>query len=94
MVLLHCPNCKDRNINEFVTRHELNPRPSDPMQTDDAQWSDYLYLQDNESGIQTEWWFHRAGCELWFLAERDTRTNRVLRTYRYQQDETPGEAAS
>ena len=24
--------------------------------------------------------YHRYGCELWFLAERDTRTNEVLRT--------------
>ena len=23
---------------------------------------------------------HRFGCELWFLADRDTRTNEVLRT--------------
>ena len=27
---------------------------------------------------QREWWHHRFGCELWFLAERDTRTNEVL----------------
>ena len=28
-------------------------------------------------GVQREWWYHRAGCGLWFLAERDTRTNEV-----------------
>ena len=27
--------------------------------------------------MQREWWHHRYGCEVWFLAERDTRTNEV-----------------
>ncbi|MBA2512964.1 MAG: sarcosine oxidase subunit delta, partial [Solirubrobacterales bacterium] len=30
------------------------------------------------AGVQREWWFHRFGCEQWFQAERDTRTNAVL----------------
>ena len=30
--------------------------------------------------MQREWWYHRFGCETWFLAERDTRTNEVLKT--------------
>ena len=34
----------------------------------------------NEFRFQREWWYHRVGCGLWFLAERDTRTNEVLRT--------------
>src|SRR5205814_9391619 len=34
----------------------------------------------NVAGVQREWWNHRFGCRLWFLAERDTRTNEVLRT--------------
>jgi sarcosine oxidase delta subunit len=28
--------------------------------------------------VQREWWYHRLGCEVWFQAERDTRTNEVL----------------
>ena len=28
--------------------------------------------------VQREWWCHRNGCEAWFTAERDTRTNEVL----------------
>ena len=88
MVLLHCPNCQSRNISEFVSKNEFNPRPADPMQTGDAEWTDYLFLQENISGVQIEWWYHRAGCGLWFLAERDTRTNKILRTYRYQPNGT------
>jgi sarcosine oxidase delta subunit len=30
--------------------------------------------------VQREWWYHRIGCGLWFVAERDTRTNEVLST--------------
>ena len=40
----------------------------------------YVYFRDNVAGVQREWWCHRAGCGVWFLAERDTRTNEVLRT--------------
>ena len=31
------------------------------------------------AGVQREWWHHRYGCEAWFQAERDTRTNDVLK---------------
>ena len=49
---------------------------------------DYLYQRDNARGPQREWWYHRAGCGLWFMAERHTHTNQVLRTYPW-----PGPAA-
>jgi sarcosine oxidase subunit delta len=42
--------------------------------------TDYVYFRDNVAGVQREWWYHRAGCGVWFVAERDTRTNDVLRT--------------
>ena len=40
----------------------------------------YIYFRRNVAGVQREWWFHRLGCEVWFQAERDTRTNEVLLT--------------
>jgi len=40
---------------------------------------DYVYFRENVAGVQREWWYHRIGCGLWFVAERDTRTNEVLR---------------
>jgi len=40
----------------------------------------YIYFRRNVAGVQREWWYHRQGCEIWFQAERDTRTNEVLRT--------------
>jgi sarcosine oxidase subunit delta len=39
-----------------------------------------VYFRRNVAGVQREWWYHRFGCEIWFLAERDTRTNEVLKT--------------
>jgi heterotetrameric sarcosine oxidase delta subunit len=38
----------------------------------------YIYFRKNVAGVQREWWYHRFGCELWFVAERDTRTNDVV----------------
>ncbi len=40
----------------------------------------YVYFRRNAAGVQREWWHHRFGCQSWFLAERDTRTNEVLKT--------------
>ncbi|HET8557742.1 MAG TPA: sarcosine oxidase subunit delta, partial [Gaiellaceae bacterium] len=42
--------------------------------------TDYVYFRDNAAGSQREWWYHRTGCKTWFVAERDTRTNDVVRT--------------
>ncbi len=84
MLLLTCPNCGPRNVAEFRFGGEMNSRPKDPAAISDARWSDYLYMRHNSMGVETEWWYHRAGCGLWFLAERNTATNVVLKTYRWQ----------
>lgn len=84
MLLLECPNCGQRNVIEFRYGGEVNPRPKDPTRLPDDEWAAFLYLRHNVAGQQTEWWYHRVGCGLWFLAERDTVTNRVSRTYVWQ----------
>jgi heterotetrameric sarcosine oxidase delta subunit len=81
MLLLTCPHCGPRNVNEFRHGGETNPRPSDPSAVDDAAWADFLYMRQNTLGVQTEWWYHRQGCGQWFLAERHTGTNAVVRTW-------------
>jgi len=76
--LLPCPHCGPRDVNEFAYAGEVTTRPpADPSLRD---LTSYLYLRRNVAGIQREWWYHRLGCELWFQAERDTRTNEVLGT--------------
>ena len=45
------------------------------------EWTRYYYFRQNLAGVQREWWYHKFGCRKWFLAERDTRTNQVFRTF-------------
>jgi heterotetrameric sarcosine oxidase delta subunit len=76
--LLECPNCGLRDVYEFHYQGEVTRRPS--ARPTQRELSDYVYFRTNVAGVQREWWYHRAGCELWFVAERDTRTNEVVRT--------------
>jgi heterotetrameric sarcosine oxidase delta subunit len=76
--LLPCPNCGPRDVNEFAYAGEVTSRPN--AAPDLRGLTDYVYFRRNVAGVQREWWYHRFGCELWFLAERDTRTNEVLLT--------------
>ncbi len=76
--LLPCPNCGPRDVNEFAYQGEITVRPSGPATQRDL--ASYLYFRRNVAGVQREWWNHRMGCQAWFQAERDTRTNEVLLT--------------
>jgi heterotetrameric sarcosine oxidase delta subunit len=76
--LVPCPNCGPRDVNEFVTQGEVTIRPG-PDATR-RELSTYLYFRRNAAGPQREWWYHRLGCQSWFTAERDTRTNEFLGT--------------
>jgi heterotetrameric sarcosine oxidase delta subunit len=76
--LLDCPNCGARDVNEFRYQGEVTRRP--PGDASLRELAEYVYFRDNVAGVQREWWYHRLGCGLWFLAERDTRTNEVLLT--------------
>lgn len=81
MLILSCPNCGPRNASEFRYGGEVNPRPADPSATSDEAWASYLYVRPNRLGLQSEWWYHRAGCGLWFLAERHTYSGKVTKTW-------------
>ena len=84
MVQLTCPNCGLRSVQEFGFGGEYNPRPREPLACSDLEWTDYLHMRENVLGVQTEWWYHRAGCGLWFLAQRHTKTNVVETTYEWK----------
>lgn len=92
MIILNCPNCGSRNVQEFRYGGEYNPRPKKPLEVSEVRWAAYVYMRANKLGVQTEWWYHRAGCKLWFLAERHTKTNEVLTTYLWPAKATPEEA--
>jgi sarcosine oxidase subunit delta len=76
--LLACPHCGPRDVNEFRYQGEVTRRPRSTPSL--RELTDYVYFRDNAAGEQREWWYHRVGCGIWFVAVRDTRTNEVLRT--------------
>ena len=67
---LTCPNCGSRDVLEFRYGGEVSATlsTSEPPSL------------NNQPAIQKERWFHRFGCRRWLMAERDVRTNSVLRT--------------
>jgi methylglutamate dehydrogenase subunit B len=74
--LLPCPNCGPRDVNEFSYAGEVTVRPKAAPTL--RELMTYVYFRRNVAGVQREWWYHRLGCEVWFQAERDTRTNEVV----------------
>jgi len=80
MILLKCPNCGERNVSEFRYGGEVKKRPN-PNMADNGAMADYLYLRDNPLGVLQEWWYHRSGCAMWFIAERHTKSHEVINTY-------------
>jgi heterotetrameric sarcosine oxidase delta subunit len=74
--LLSCPYCGPRPVDEYAYYGEVTRRPAGSPSL--RELTDYVYFRDNVAGVQREWWYHRIGCGLWFVAERDTRTNAVL----------------
>jgi heterotetrameric sarcosine oxidase delta subunit len=73
--LLSCPNCGSREVTDFAFGGEVTSRPA--SRPDRRELNTYNYFRRNVAGVQREWWFHRSGCRVWFVAERDTRTNEV-----------------
>jgi sarcosine oxidase subunit delta len=67
-------------VDEFKYQGEVTRRPPGPERPTLRELADYVYFRDNVAGVQREWWYHRTGCGLWFVAERDTRSNEVLKT--------------
>jgi sarcosine oxidase subunit delta len=80
MKILNCPLNGPRNISEFVWGGEVKAMP-DPVTGSDDQWAEFVHLEDNPAGIIREWWFHSA-TSFWFIAERNTLTDEIVRTYR------------
>ena len=78
MKIMPCPLNGPRNIQEFVWGGELKEAPG--PDAGDAGWAAYVFLEDNRKGVVREWWCH-APTNYWFIAERDTGTDTILRTY-------------
>jgi sarcosine oxidase, subunit delta len=78
-LLVPCPNCGLREFTEFSYGGETKarPKPDAPVE----KLAEYLYVKRNAAGLQQEWWYHRSGCQSWFLARRDTVTNKFQDSY-------------
>lgn len=79
MKIMTCPLNGPRNISEFSCAGELVLQP-DPRDLDDAAWADHVFLSNNTLGVVREWWCH-VPTSYWFIAERNTQTDEILRTY-------------
>ena len=77
---LTCPNCGPRYTTEFWFGGEPVPRPTPAAPGVDALRADFdrVWLRTNAAGVQSERWFHHAGCRRWLVTDRDTRTNTFI----------------
>jgi sarcosine oxidase subunit delta len=82
MKIMTCPVNGARAISEFACGGEIRPMP-DPATCSDDQWADYVFNRNGSPGIKREWWCH-VPSNTWFVAERDTARDVVLRTYLYE----------
>jgi heterotetrameric sarcosine oxidase delta subunit len=77
--MIPCPFCGSRSVYEFVYGGEFKKRPA--LDASRAEWIRYIYLRENLADVQLEWWYHRQGCQTWFLGRRHTVTNQVVETF-------------
>lgn len=81
MKIMTCPVNGARAISEFAYAGELREMP-DPGTATDAEWADFVFNRNGAAGIKREWWCHTPS-GVWFVAERDTTRDEILRTYLY-----------
>jgi sarcosine oxidase subunit delta len=89
MKILTCPINGPRPVSEFAYGGELREMP-DPAAATDTEWTDYVFNRDSVPGVKREWWCHTSS-GVWFIAERDTGTDTVVRTFLYNR---PGGGAA
>jgi sarcosine oxidase subunit delta len=78
MKIMTCPLNGPRNISEFVCAGEVKAMPAPEAAAID--WARYVYAERNLAGVIFEWWLHVPSTN-WFIAERDTRSDEILKTY-------------
>lgn len=81
---LTCPVCGKRDVYEFTYGGpERGPRPAETDLDGGAEahfrWSQFRM---NRPETRQEWWYHGAGCGVWFSTWRNPATNREERPHR------------
>jgi len=82
--LMRCPINGWRPIQEFSYGGSLRSMPP-PQESSDQQWADYVFHRSGAAAVKKEWWCHLAS-GVWFIAERNTFTDKILRTYLFQEN--------
>lgn len=77
MLIVDCPNCGSRPVEEFRFGGEL-PEPPASLTDPEARDLDRVWMFSNVEGVQLERWFHEAGCHRWLTARRDTSVDRFV----------------
>lgn len=85
MKLINCPLNGLRPVSEFVFGGEFREMP-DPDRCSDSEWASYVHHRNGAPGMKKEWWYH-APSGTWFIAERNTMTEEIARTYLFGQEE-------
>jgi len=80
MIVIRCPHCTElRSQEELKYDGEAAvARPPRPDSATDQQWTDYLYMRANPSGILFERWCCAAGCGQWFKVVRHTVSHEIV----------------
>lgn len=79
MKVMICPLNGSRNISEFTYGGEFKPMPN-PNTCSDSEWAAYVFNSEDTLGVVREWWMHSPS-SYWFLAERHTVTDEIIRTF-------------
>lgn len=74
-----CPINGPRPVSEFAYGGEVREMPN-PETATDHEWADYVFNRNGAPGIKKEWWHHLPS-GTWFIAERDTASDEIQRTY-------------
>ncbi len=77
MLIVTCPNCGPRPVEEFRFGGEIPQPPASVTDVLDRDF-DQVWMFTNAAGVQTERWFHDAGCHRWLTATRDTSIDRFV----------------
>jgi len=84
MKIMTCPVNGPRAISEFAYGGEIRTMP-DPASCSDDEWADYIFNRNGSPGVKREWWCHTPS-NTWFVAERDTARDVILRTWLYTEE--------
>jgi sarcosine oxidase subunit delta len=87
MKIMTCPVNGPRAISEFSYGGEFRSMP-EPDAASDRAWTDYLFNRNSLPCVKFEWWCHTPS-NTWFIAERDTGSDTIRRTFLYQPGSVP-----